>query len=130
MNKFLRLFSASAASLYRAPIPSKHLTNPSFRPLKKLSTLSLSWPSLPFSKVSKPIAESAGQEAKSHSTKRIVGYWYLYTGTLVFGIVTLGGVTRLTESGLSITVGYHALTGTGMECHYWNETTFKSTRME
>ncbi|CUM64305.1 uncharacterized protein PRCAT00001905001 [Priceomyces carsonii] len=34
---------------------------------------------------------------------RAVGYWLLGTSTLVFGIVVLGGLTRLTESGLSIT---------------------------
>ena len=32
-----------------------------------------------------------------------VGYWLLGTSTLIFGIVVLGGLTRLTESGLSIT---------------------------
>jgi len=33
----------------------------------------------------------------------IVGHWLLACATLVFGIVVVGGVTRLTESGLSIT---------------------------
>ncbi|EGV61570.1 hypothetical protein CANTEDRAFT_131118 [Yamadazyma tenuis ATCC 10573] len=32
-----------------------------------------------------------------------VSYWLFGTSTLVFGIVVLGGLTRLTESGLSIT---------------------------
>ncbi|KAI5964522.1 COX15 [Candida theae] len=32
-----------------------------------------------------------------------VGYWLVGTSTLIFGIVVLGGLTRLTESGLSIT---------------------------
>jgi heme a synthase len=32
-----------------------------------------------------------------------VGRWFLFSSSLVFGIVILGGVTRLTESGLSIT---------------------------
>ncbi|KAF8592479.1 COX15-CtaA-domain-containing protein [Ramaria rubella] len=32
-----------------------------------------------------------------------VGYWLLCSSALVFGIVVVGGVTRLTESGLSIT---------------------------
>jgi cytochrome c oxidase assembly protein subunit 15 len=32
-----------------------------------------------------------------------VGYWLLFSSALVFGIVVVGGVTRLTESGLSIT---------------------------
>ncbi len=35
--------------------------------------------------------------------KKIVGYWYLAASIMVFGIVTVGGLTRLTESGLSIT---------------------------
>ena len=35
--------------------------------------------------------------------RRKVGSWYLSTAGLVFGIVVLGGLTRLTESGLSIT---------------------------
>lgn len=32
-----------------------------------------------------------------------VGYWLIFSSALVFGIVVVGGVTRLTESGLSIT---------------------------
>ncbi|ODQ63887.1 COX15-CtaA-domain-containing protein [Nadsonia fulvescens var. elongata DSM 6958] len=32
-----------------------------------------------------------------------VGYWLIGSSSLVFGIVVLGGLTRLTESGLSIT---------------------------
>lgn len=34
---------------------------------------------------------------------RSVGYWLLSCSALVFGIIAVGGVTRLTESGLSIT---------------------------
>ncbi|ODV81817.1 COX15-CtaA-domain-containing protein [Suhomyces tanzawaensis NRRL Y-17324] len=45
--------------------------------------------------VSKP-----GPTVISH---KYVGYWLLATSGLVFGIVVLGGLTRLTESGLSIT---------------------------
>jgi hypothetical protein len=37
------------------------------------------------------------------STSRVVGYWLLGCSALVFSIVIVGGVTRLTESGLSIT---------------------------
>lgn len=40
--------------------------------------------------------------AAEPETKKIVGYWYLFSSFLVFSIVILGGVTRLTESGLSI----------------------------
>jgi len=36
-------------------------------------------------------------------SSKSVGYWLLFCGATVFGIVVLGGLTRLTESGLSIT---------------------------
>lgn len=38
----------------------------------------------------------------ANSTNPIVGYWLLASAGLVFTIVVVGGVTRLTESGLSI----------------------------
>lgn len=37
------------------------------------------------------------------NSSKVVGYWLVGTSALVFGIVVLGGLTRLTESGLSIT---------------------------
>ncbi|RKF57514.1 Electron transfer protein 1, mitochondrial [Golovinomyces cichoracearum] len=37
------------------------------------------------------------------TTSKSVAYWLLGSATSVFGIVVLGGLTRLTESGLSIT---------------------------
>ncbi|KAJ3386778.1 Cytochrome c oxidase assembly protein cox15, partial [Entophlyctis sp. JEL0112] len=37
------------------------------------------------------------------STARVVGYWYLFCAALVFAIVAVGGLTRLTEAGLPIT---------------------------
>ncbi|KAJ1926935.1 Cytochrome c oxidase assembly protein cox15 [Tieghemiomyces parasiticus] len=36
------------------------------------------------------------------TTRKVVGYWLLASAASVFGIVVWGGVTRLTESGLSI----------------------------
>ncbi|KAG8532721.1 uncharacterized protein KY384_002598 [Bacidia gigantensis] len=36
-------------------------------------------------------------------TRKPVGYWLLFSAANVFGIVVFGGLTRLTESGLSIT---------------------------
>lgn len=36
-------------------------------------------------------------------TKPVVGYWLYFNAGLVFAIVVVGGLTRLTESGLSIT---------------------------
>ncbi|KAF8639665.1 hypothetical protein AX17_000929 [Amanita inopinata Kibby_2008] len=32
-----------------------------------------------------------------------VGYWLMFSSTLVFAVIVVGGITRLTESGLSIT---------------------------
>ena len=37
-----------------------------------------------------------------HGAKRIVGHWLVGTSGLVAGIVVLGGLTRLTQSGLSM----------------------------
>ncbi|KAJ3416017.1 vacuolar protein sorting-associated protein 1 [Chytridiales sp. JEL 0842] len=48
-------------------------------------------------------SEDVGSATAEPQTHRIVGYWYLFCAFLVFGIVALGGLTRLTESGLSIT---------------------------
>lgn len=44
------------------------------------------------------------------ATRPVVGYWLLGNAALVFGIVILGGLTRLTESGLSI-VEWKPVTG-------------------
>jgi len=37
-----------------------------------------------------------------NGAKKVVGHWFLVSSALVFGIVVLGGLTRLTESGLSM----------------------------
>lgn len=62
-----------------------------------------------------PAFQSANREGISDSStssrsssfpdvsSRSVGYWLLASATSVFGIVVFGGLTRLTESGLSIT---------------------------
>lgn len=46
------------------------------------------------------IGQRAGEEGQG--AKRLVGYWMLGGAGAVFGIVVLGGLTRLTESGLSM----------------------------
>lgn len=48
-----------------------------------------------------PLVNSA--KRRPINTWRPVGYWLIGMSGLVFGIVVLGGLTRLTESGLSIT---------------------------
>ncbi|KAJ1552318.1 Cytochrome c oxidase assembly protein cox15, partial [Cladochytrium tenue] len=45
---------------------------------------------------------SPADAAPTTATSRAVGYWFLACGALVFLIVAVGGLTRLTESGLSI----------------------------
>ncbi|KAJ1558055.1 Cytochrome c oxidase assembly protein cox15, partial [Nowakowskiella sp. JEL0078] len=47
-------------------------------------------------------SDNTREDTSEPIARPIVGYWYLYCGALVFGIVVLGGLTRLTESGLSI----------------------------
>lgn len=44
-------------------------------------------------------------------SSKITGYWLVCTSGLIFGIVVIGGLTRLTESGLSITE-WKPVTGT------------------
>lgn len=46
-------------------------------------------------------SKSEGEEELA--TAKSVGYWYLTVASMVFVIVVIGGITRLTESGLSIT---------------------------
>ncbi|KAK6834378.1 cytochrome c oxidase assembly protein [Apiospora arundinis] len=50
-------------------------------------------------KTKAPVAKAAWPETNS----KAVGYWLLGSAASVFGIVVFGGLTRLTESGLSIT---------------------------
>jgi cytochrome c oxidase assembly protein subunit 15 len=44
-----------------------------------------------------------GRPAISRPRPRVLAYWLLVVAALVFAIVAVGGITRLTESGLSIT---------------------------
>ncbi len=63
-------------------------------------------PEIKFESKSKSEAESENKKEKKEKaviSPPIVGYWLMATSTLIFFIVVLGGLTRLTESGLSIT---------------------------
>ncbi|ORX69520.1 cytochrome oxidase assembly [Linderina pennispora] len=53
---------------------------------------------------------STSGEAKRTVDAPIVGYWSLFCASMVFGIIVWGGLTRLTESGLSI-VEWKPITG-------------------
>ncbi|KJZ78456.1 hypothetical protein HIM_01847 [Hirsutella minnesotensis 3608] len=48
-------------------------------------------------------AQAVGKRAFPQTTSKSVAYWLLGSAASVFGIVVFGGLTRLTESGLSIT---------------------------
>ncbi|PVU95912.1 hypothetical protein BB559_002571 [Furculomyces boomerangus] len=43
-----------------------------------------------------------GKTKKEYVNSKAVGYWLLYCSSMCFGIIVWGGLTRLTESGLSI----------------------------
>ncbi|KAL2130139.1 hypothetical protein VTI74DRAFT_6845 [Chaetomium olivicolor] len=57
----------------------------------------------------KPVAQTSSTQGSGRSSEfpktnaKVVGYWLLGSAASVFGIVVWGGLTRLTESGLSIT---------------------------
>ncbi len=66
-----------------------------FQPSFKLSTIASSTILKSSEMASKLLAEGNGG-------KNIVGYWLVGTSVAVFGIIVFGGLTRLTESGLSM----------------------------
>lgn len=71
-----------------------------FRNQKKHnSTISLSQAEAPSSETATRAKTSSFPDTSSNT----VGYWLLGSAASVFGIVIFGGLTRLTESGLSIT---------------------------
>ena len=49
--------------------------------------------------VTRAPAQTDGQPREEHPTSPAVAYWLLFSAASVFGIVVLGGLTRLTESG-------------------------------
>lgn len=92
--------------------PHQFSTSPSFLPFapKNVSILHSNHRMLmaaqQFAARNPQIARLATDSSKSSSdepTPKYVAYWLFATAALVYGIVVLGGVTRLTESGLSIT---------------------------
>ncbi|KAJ3484429.1 hypothetical protein NLI96_g5652 [Meripilus lineatus] len=55
-------------------------------------------------------SEAASAETLPTLTPPSVSYWLVFSATLVFAVIVVGGVTRLTESGLSI-VEWQPITG-------------------
>lgn len=54
-------------------------------------------------KVAQIAETSEGKRNPTIVSNKITAYWLICTSGLIFGIVVVGGLTRLTESGLSIT---------------------------
>lgn len=68
--------------------------NPNLR--NKLTTINTN-PDAPFKS-----SLSSRLFAEGNGGKKIVGYWLVGTSAAIFGIIVFGGLTRLTESGLSM----------------------------
>ncbi|TKA36175.1 hypothetical protein B0A54_12805 [Friedmanniomyces endolithicus] len=92
------------------PVPPKPLRQPIRNHSRTQSTISSAHqPSSPLAALSQTISRQAApsttpQPSSFPSTSTpSVAYWLLASATSVFGIVVFGGLTRLTESGLSIT---------------------------
>lgn len=61
-----------------------------------------------FARGKQALEDAAGKRAKPFfpdTSSKSVGYWLIGSAGLVFGIVVLGGLTRLTESGYDISPG-------------------------
>lgn len=57
------------------------------------------------SNIATQVKNAQGSKGSSETiiSSKSIGYWLIGTSGLIFGIVVIGGLTRLTESGLSIT---------------------------
>ncbi|CEH15631.1 Cytochrome oxidase assembly factor COX15 [Ceraceosorus bombacis] len=89
--------SASRSTASLSALGASHATSPSTaEPLKRSSTLF----SIP---TSQDLAAPVKEEKFNDGTRPIVAYHLLATFILVYAIIVVGGLTRLTESGLSIT---------------------------
>ena len=81
--------------------PSKPSSIPLFSPSYPLRDAASGIPKEPFlSTMRTPKSDAA---KVSEVASKSVGNWLIGCGILVIGVVAVGGVTRLTESGLSIT---------------------------
>lgn len=104
-----RTISAASRSLYTASnslkkslAPSHHISATSSRTILR-STQTLNLIKSRFQSTTTATSSStAAKVASEVVVKPVVGYWMLTISAMTFGIVVVGGMTRLTESGLSI----------------------------
>ncbi|KAI5963008.1 COX15 [Candida pseudojiufengensis] len=73
-----------------------------FRPKRSYTTIASSSSPITTNLKSK-VSTNLNPSSNLITPPKSVGIWLIGTSTLIFGIVVLGGLTRLTESGLSIT---------------------------
>lgn len=84
------------------PTSFSHFNRPILHPRPSLPLLQwrFQWSSsLPGRLNAKYFSSAAPREIEDIIPPRSVGYWLLGTAGLVFGVVAVGGLTRLTESG-------------------------------
>ncbi|KAL2019902.1 hypothetical protein VTK56DRAFT_9077 [Thermocarpiscus australiensis] len=95
---------SSVVKLLRAG--RRHATTESKSPIELLSSnLEAGAQSAPQKLASQSSSRSSSSSSSSfpETNAKVVGYWLIGSAASVFGIVVFGGLTRLTESGLSIT---------------------------
>ncbi|KAI9670444.1 MAG: Cytochrome c oxidase assembly protein cox15 [Trizodia sp. TS-e1964] len=101
---------APASRLHRLP-PPRFSSSLTFQPRLSPSSSTSASPLVALSKILGPPQSSSKASFFPRTTSNSVAYFLLLSATSVFGIVVFGGLTRLTESGLSITE-WRPLTGT------------------
>ncbi|KAJ2787380.1 Cytochrome c oxidase assembly protein cox15 [Coemansia interrupta] len=107
---FARLFSSrSSPSVFRqaALVGRTHFLRASSGIRVPNRSTSLILTQIPARAFTRAYSSSFSSSALAKPPKRtvdapIVGYWTLFCASMVFGIIVWGGLTRLTESGLSI----------------------------
>ncbi|KAI9771393.1 MAG: Cytochrome c oxidase assembly protein cox15 [Geoglossum umbratile] len=93
-QRLIARLSGPAAGLLGRPVVRHHSTKLSTLPGRDTS---------PLEALGKTIGEPAPRKFFPETNNRNVAYWLLGSAASVFGIVVFGGLTRLSESGLSIT---------------------------
>ncbi|KAF7888763.1 hypothetical protein EAF00_009063 [Botryotinia globosa] len=98
-------------TLRQTKFPAKSISSRSIRFNSNIATITesangaspLSSLAESLSKSSQAINKASSRSRFPETSSKSVGYWLLGSAASVFGIVVFGGLTRLTESGLSIT---------------------------
>ena len=104
-------FSPPLASVTHGLINSRRILTPLIHPLRRFMsqgsgtidnhTNLMTEAVIPTGDIHKESSSSSSSSSSSHSTStsNYLGYWLLGTAGMVFAMVSLGGITRLTRSG-------------------------------